>query len=185
MKLNFPGPQVATPAARRKWALAAVVLVAGAVLLVVFNVGRLTRSIGVTGEPGTATVTDCHKYTEGKYPDYECHGTFRGADGTVHSGVRFEDSYRHDVGKSFQVRYDGVAKVSIKDIAISYPAPLLCAVAVLLLGVAAMLAVLASWGGTVQVERRFKIAGYLFLGGAALVVASLLVLVGSVMDPNV
>ena len=165
--------------------VAAVVLVAGAVLLVVFNVGRLTRSIGVTGEPGTATVTDCHKYTKGKYPDYECHGTFRGADGTVHSGVRFEDSYRHDVGKSFEVRYDGVAKVSIKDIAISYPAPLLCAVAVLLLGVGANVAGHGIGGAAGAVERTVQDRRYVFLGGAALVVASLLVLVGSVFTPNV
>jgi hypothetical protein len=182
---RLPRPDGATPVKRRKWAAIGVALVMAATLLLIFNAGRFTRSIALSGDPGTATVTDCHAYTKGKYQNYECHGTFQADDGTVHNGVTFEDTYRHDGGKQFDVRYDGESKVSIEDIATSYPAPLLCAVAVLLLGLAGMFLVMAIGGRPDHVVRTYKIAGFVFLGGLALVIASLLVLMGSVFSPNI
>lgn len=181
----MPRPDGATPVKRRKWAVIGVVLVVAAALLLIFEAGRFTRGIGLSGDPGTATVTDCRAYTKGRYQDYECHGTFRAGDGTVHNGVIFEDAYRHDVGKSFEVSYDGESRVSIEDIATAYPAPLLCALAVLLLGLGGMFLVMAIGGPPERVVRTYKIAGFVFLGGVALVIASLLVLMGSVFSPNV
>jgi hypothetical protein len=182
--LRLPRPDGATPAQRRKWALIAVVLVAAAVTLLVLNGGRLARSVGLAGEPGTATVTDCHQYGGPKHRNFLCHGDFHGADGTVRRGVEFEDTYEHDVGRGFDVRFDGEAAVSITDITIAQFAPALCALAIALLALAAMLLVLAIGGRPDAVWRRYRYAGFGFLGGLVLTVASFLVQVFSVMSPN-
>lgn len=181
---RLPRPDGVTPAGRRRWALVAVALVAGAVVLLVLNGGRLARSVGLAGDPGTATVTDCQAHQDGRRREYECHGSFHGADGVVRTGVRFEDSYEHDVGSTLDVRYDGATKMSIEDIATAELTPLFCALAVPLLGLAAMLLVLAIGGRPRTVTRLYRIAGFVLLGGMALVIASLLVLMGAPMSPN-
>ena len=162
-----------------------MVLVAGAITLLAFNAGRVARSMGIAGDPGTATVTDCHQYGGPKHREFECHGDFRGEGGVVHRGVVFEDSYEHDNGKSFQVRYDGDGAVSIEDIATAQLAPMLSALAVPLLGLAAMLAVIAIGGRPGVVVKVYRYAGFVFLGGMILVIASLLVLMGSPMSSNI
>ena len=182
---RLPRPDGATAAQRRKWGLVAAALVVGAVLLLAVNAGRVARSLGIAGEPGRATVTDCHQYGGPKHREFECHGDFRGADGAVRRGVSFEDTYEHEVGKSFAVRYDGAASVSIEDIATAELAPLFCALAVPLLGLAAMLAVIAIGGRPAVVVKAYRYAGFVFLGGLALVIASLLVLMGSPMSANI
>ncbi|WP_133849987.1 hypothetical protein [Labedaea rhizosphaerae] len=157
---------------------------AGAIVLLAFNAGRVARSAGIAGAAGTATVTECHQYGGPKHRKFECHGDFRGEDGLVRRGVVLEDTYEHEVGRSFPVRYDGDTAVSIEDIATAELAPMLCALAVPLLGLAAMLGVIAIGGRPDVVVKVYRYAGFVFLGGMALVIASLLVLMGSPMSPN-